>query len=103
MTFPDEPQEHREAPSQREPCPRWLLILPSGLLFGLFAIPLLALVVRSLGSDFLVNTFSRQAFHALSLSLVTSTHHDGDRGRSWERPWPICWRVHARRRRRGSS
>ena len=72
MTFPDEPRSIVKR-LRNEALSRWLLIIPSGLLFGLFAIPLLALVVRSLGSDFLVNTFSRQAFHALSLSLITSS------------------------------
>jgi molybdate transport system permease protein len=52
---------------------RWLLIIPSALLFALFAIPLAALVVRSLGSDFLPSALSRQAFQALSLSLITSS------------------------------
>jgi molybdate transport system permease protein len=52
---------------------RWLLVIPSALLFALFAIPLGALVLRSLGSDFLPNALSRQAFRALSLSLATSS------------------------------
>ena len=52
---------------------RGLLIVPSALLFGLFAIPLLAIVIRSFGSGFLSNAISRQAFQALSLSLVTSS------------------------------
>src|SRR5574340_89121 len=52
---------------------RWVLVFPSALLFLLFAIPLSALVVRSLGSDFLPNALSKQAFQALSLSLVTSS------------------------------
>ncbi|HET6846289.1 MAG TPA: ABC transporter permease [Anaerolineales bacterium] len=52
---------------------RWVLLVPSALLFALFAIPLAALVLRSFGSDFLSNALSRQAFQALSLSVVTSS------------------------------
>src|SRR5512143_667622 len=52
---------------------RWLLIVPSALLFLLFALPLLALVARSFDADFLRNALSQQALHALSLSLVTSS------------------------------
>ena len=52
---------------------RWLLLIPSALLFALFAIPLAAIVLRALGSDFLPNALSLQAFRALSLSLVTSS------------------------------
>ncbi len=52
---------------------RWLLLIPSALLFALFAIPLMALVLRSLGSDFLPNALSRQSFAALRLSLITSS------------------------------
>lgn len=53
--------------------PRWILVLPSALLFALFALPLAALILRSFGSQFLSSALSAQAFHALSLSLVTST------------------------------
>src|SRR5512138_1490100 len=53
--------------------PRWILVLPSAILFAIFALPLAALVLRSLSSDFLASALSAQAFHALSLSLVTST------------------------------
>lgn len=52
---------------------KWVFILPSSLLLALFAIPLVALVLRSVDSNFFENAFSQQAFHALSLSLVTST------------------------------
>jgi molybdate transport system permease protein len=52
---------------------RWLLILPSSVLFAIFVLPLAALVLRSLNSEFLTNALSPQAFHALSLSLVTSS------------------------------
>jgi molybdate transport system permease protein len=53
--------------------PRWVLLAPSAVLFGLFAIPLAALILRSFSSGFLANALSKQAFHALSLSLVTSS------------------------------
>jgi len=52
---------------------RWLLLLPGALLFGLFAIPLAALVLRAFESDFWSNAVSRQAFRALTLSLTTSS------------------------------
>jgi len=53
--------------------PRWILVLPSVILFALFALPLAALVARSFSSDFLGSALSVQAFQALSLSLVTSS------------------------------
>lgn len=56
-----------------EAASRWLLLIPSALLFGLFAIPLVSLVVRALGSEFLPSALSRQAFQALRLSLATSS------------------------------
>jgi molybdate transport system permease protein len=68
----DEPRSTVPGPGD-ETYARWLLIIPSALLFALFAIPLAVLVVRALSSDFLPNALSRQAFHALSLSLVTSS------------------------------
>jgi molybdate transport system permease protein len=43
------------------------------LLLGLFAIPLAAVILRSIGPDFLKNAFSEQALDALSLSLSTSS------------------------------
>ena len=52
---------------------RWLLFVPSAILFALFAVPLAALVLRSLGSSFLQSALSRQAFQALGLSLGTSS------------------------------
>jgi molybdate transport system permease protein len=51
----------------------WVFILPSAILLALFALPLLALFVRSLNESFLGYAFSDQAFKALRLSLVTST------------------------------
>src|SRR4030042_6454606 len=55
------------------PYPRWILVLPSVILFALFALPLAALIARSFSSDFLSSALSVQAFQALSLSLVTSS------------------------------
>jgi len=53
--------------------PRWILVVPSAILFAIFALPLAALLLRSFSSDFLSSALSEQAFHALSLSLVTSS------------------------------
>src|SRR5215468_2795492 len=52
---------------------RWIFIVPSILLFGLFFLPLLALLVRSINKEFLTDAFSQQALKALRLSLITST------------------------------
>lgn len=52
---------------------KWIFLIPGGILLALFALPLTALILRSINSDFLDNAFSGQAFHALSLSLITST------------------------------
>jgi molybdate transport system permease protein len=52
---------------------KWIFIIPSATLLALFAIPLFALVLRSINSDFLDNAFSEQALKALKLSLVTSS------------------------------
>lgn len=51
----------------------WIFILPGAILLALFALPLVALFVRSLHEDFFSFAFSEQAFQALRLSLVTST------------------------------
>ena len=51
----------------------WVFIIPSAILLALFALPLLALFVRSIDSDFLTYALSEQVFKALRLSLVTST------------------------------
>lgn len=53
--------------------PRWILVVPSVFLFALFALPLAALILRSLSSEFISSALSAQAFHALTLSLVTSS------------------------------
>ena len=52
---------------------KWVFIIPSAILLALFAVPLAALVLRSINSDFFNNAFSEQAFKALRLSLVTSS------------------------------
>jgi molybdate transport system permease protein len=52
---------------------KWIFILPSAILVALFALPLAALVLRSINPDFFTNAFSKQALKALSLSLVTSS------------------------------
>jgi molybdate transport system permease protein len=52
---------------------KWIFIIPSVILLALFALPLAALVLRSINSDFFDNAFSEQAFKALRLSLFTST------------------------------
>jgi molybdate transport system permease protein len=51
----------------------WLFVVPSGLLLALFVLPLFAVFVRSIDTDFFNNAFSEQAFKALRLSLVTSS------------------------------
>jgi molybdate transport system permease protein len=52
---------------------KWIFIIPSAILFALFALPLIALVLRSINSDFFNNAFSEQVFKALRLSLITSS------------------------------
>jgi molybdate transport system permease protein len=52
---------------------KWIFIIPSSILLALFAVPLVALILRSINSDFFNNSFSEQAFHALRLSLITSS------------------------------
>jgi molybdate transport system permease protein len=53
--------------------PGWVFILPSLVLIGLLGLPLLALVWRAIGKDFVNNVLSPTALSALKLSLVTST------------------------------
>lgn len=50
----------------------WLFAAPGALLVGLLALPLLALVMRAAGKDFLSVALSESALSALKLSLVTS-------------------------------
>ncbi|MBL8061965.1 MAG: molybdate ABC transporter permease subunit [Anaerolineales bacterium] len=52
---------------------KWIFLLPSLILLAFFALPLVALMYRSIAPDFLVNALSRQAFQALKLSLITSS------------------------------
>jgi len=60
-------------PSTRDRRLTWIFILPSVILFSLFAIPFFALFERSIDSDFFVNALSEQALKALRLSLISST------------------------------
>jgi molybdate transport system permease protein len=53
--------------------PRWILLVPSVIFFAIFALPLAALLLRSFSSDFLASAVSKQAFQALSLSLISSS------------------------------
>ncbi len=59
-------------PKNSETSPGWKLIIPSVLLVGLIGVPLLALVWRSLQTDFVSFARSQGALNALSLSMVTS-------------------------------
>ena len=52
---------------------KWIFLLPSLILLAFFALPLIALVYRSIAPDFFANALSKQAFQALKLSLVTSS------------------------------
>ena len=52
---------------------KWIFIIPSTILLALFALPLAALVLRSINPDFFTNALSTQSLKALSLSLVTSS------------------------------
>jgi len=51
----------------------WVFILPSLALVGLLGLPLVALLWRAIGKDFLDNVLSPTALSALKLSLLTST------------------------------
>jgi len=51
----------------------WVLLLPSVILLTFFALPLAALILRSITPEFFSNAFSKQAFQALRLSLLTSS------------------------------
>lgn len=50
----------------------WLFIVPSLLLVALFGLPILSLVVRAAGSDFVASISAPSALDALRLSLLTS-------------------------------
>jgi molybdate transport system permease protein len=51
----------------------WIFVIPSVILLAVFALPLAALVLRSINPNFFNDAFSEQAFKALRLSLVTSS------------------------------
>jgi molybdate transport system permease protein len=50
----------------------WLFVVPGLLLVALLGLPLLALIARALGQDFLAEALSDSALSALKLSLLTS-------------------------------
>ena len=50
----------------------WLFVAPSLVLIGLLGLPLLALLVRAAGPDFIAYALSEAALSALRLSLTTS-------------------------------
>jgi molybdate transport system permease protein len=52
---------------------KWIFIIPGMLLLALFALPLLAMILRAFNTDFLAHAFSEQVFKALRLSLLTSS------------------------------
>ena len=52
---------------------KWIFIIPGIVLLALFLLPLLALFVRSVNTDFFTYALSEQALKALRLSLITST------------------------------
>lgn len=52
---------------------KWIFIIPSVVLLAFFALPLAAIILRSLNLNFFENALSQQAFKALRLSLLTSS------------------------------
>lgn len=50
----------------------WILILPSVFIIALFGLPIIGLLARTVGSDFMASALSPSALTALRLSLVTS-------------------------------
>ena len=52
---------------------KWIFIIPGATLLAFFALPLMAILLRSINLDFFDNAFSKQAFKALRLSLLTSS------------------------------
>ncbi len=52
---------------------KWIFILPSMFMVGLFSLPLLAVFLRSINPEFFNYAFSQKALSALKLSLLTST------------------------------
>lgn len=57
----------------REGTSLWIFLLPSLLLFAFFALPLISLLYRSIAPDLFRHAFSKQAYLALQLSLITSS------------------------------
>jgi molybdate transport system permease protein len=52
---------------------KWIFIIPSIFILGLFLLPILAVFIRSINPEFFDYAFSQQALNALKLSLFTST------------------------------
>ncbi len=52
---------------------KWIFIIPSLFMLGLFLLPLLAVFLRAMNADFFNYAISPQALNALKLSLITST------------------------------
>lgn len=52
---------------------KWIFIIPSVFILGLFFLPLLTVFLRSLNAKFFDYAFSEQALDALKLSVATST------------------------------
>ncbi|MBL8097703.1 MAG: molybdate ABC transporter permease subunit [Anaerolineales bacterium] len=52
---------------------KWIFIIPSIFMLGLFLLPLFTVLLRSINPEFFNNAFSEQAINALKLSLVTSS------------------------------
>jgi len=67
------PSNHRRHLLHSDRRSAWLFILPSLALVALLGLPLLALLWRAAGRDFLAYAFAPNALSALELSLVTST------------------------------
>lgn len=61
------------SPLRKDGGTEWLFIVPSVLFLGLFALPLVAVILRSISPDFLKSALSEQALDALNLSLTTSS------------------------------
>ncbi len=50
----------------------WVFLIPSLLLAGLFGLPIVSLVIRAAGSNFLASILEPSALRALRLSMITS-------------------------------
>jgi len=51
----------------------WVFVIPGVILLAFFALPLAAIILRSIDSNFVDHAFSQQSFMALRLSLITSS------------------------------